>query len=360
MRGRWLWRAAAALETGGGRAAPWPAAETAAAALSSQAGAAAGSWWWQARAGGVTGFSRSCESGSRRLWWQQQQQQPFWLHTAGLAHENSGDEDEGDDKDGGNGSSSSGPGGGSAAPAGAPPGGGGLAQEEVQALLRHVNVAQLRHKIEQDPREHMDLGELLEMCQAERAAGGADEAAELVRALHHAGALFVFRNRVFLRPERLAAQIARALPLELALEDDPRRDEFARLDEAKAQLDAAAHRKVRKNLLTGLMLLTAHFAVFFRLTFWDFSWDVMEPVAFFITTGALLAGYGYFLTTANDPSYQDMHHRLFRYHQRKLMKKHNFDLERYQFLATQCKSCFSHPAAGQQSGVTAAWRKKDD
>ncbi|RVX22698.1 Calcium uniporter protein 6, mitochondrial [Vitis vinifera] len=123
--------------------------------------------------------------------------------------------------------------------------------------------------------------------------------------------------------------VRRAMPLALAPEDDPRRDELKRLQEKKEEIDRLAHKQVRRILWSGLGLTMAQVGLFFRLTFWEFSWDVMEPIAFFTTTAGIIVGYAYFLITSNDPTYQDMVKRLFLSRQRKLFKKHNFDIDRF-------------------------------
>ncbi|KAI4307753.1 hypothetical protein L6164_030903 [Bauhinia variegata] len=64
----------------------------------------------------------------------------------------------------------------------------------------------------------------------------------------------------------------------------------------------------------------------------------MEPIAFFTTTTGLVIGYAYFLFTSRDPTYQDLTKRLFLSRQRKLIKRHNFDVERFMQLQKLCKS----------------------
>ena len=34
-----------------------------------------------------------------------------------------------------------------------------------------------------------------------------------------------------------------------------------------------------------------------RLTWWEYSWDIMEPVTYFVTYGTAMAAYGYFVVT---------------------------------------------------------------
>lgn len=121
----------------------------------------------------------------------------------------------------------------------------------------------------------------------------------------------------------------RAVPLTLLPEDDPEKDELQKLQEKKDEIDMAAHRQVRRILWTGLGLAVMQVGLFFRLTFWEFSWDVMEPIAFFTTSAGIVIGYAYFMFTSRDPTYQDLLMRLFLSRQRKLIKTHNFDVARF-------------------------------
>lgn len=130
------------------------------------------------------------------------------------------------------------------------------------------------------------------------------------------------------------------MPLPLTPDSDPRNEELKTLLKKKEEIDMLAHKQVRRILWTGLGASVIIVGLFFRLTFWEFSWDVMEPVAFFGTTSGLVVGYAYFLFTAKDPTYQDLMQSLFSSRQRKLFKKHNFDINRFMELQKQCKCPF--------------------
>lgn len=132
--------------------------------------------------------------------------------------------------------------------------------------------------------------------------------------------------------------IIKAVPLALTSEDDPMRDELKRLQAKKEEIDVMAHRQVRQILWSGLGMAVIQVGLFFRLTFWEFSWDVMEPIAFFTTATGIVVGYAYFLITSRDPTYQDFMQRLFNSRQRKLCKKLNFDVERFKELQQKCKT----------------------
>ncbi|KAG2672755.1 hypothetical protein I3760_13G058000 [Carya illinoinensis] len=130
--------------------------------------------------------------------------------------------------------------------------------------------------------------------------------------------------------------VKRAVPFALTSEDDPARDELKMLQEEKVKIDVVARKQVRRILWSGLGFAVVQVGLLFRLTFWEFSWDVMEPVTFFITATGIVIGYAYFMFTSRDPSYQDLTDRLFLSRQRKLCKKHNFDCERFKELQKKC------------------------
>jgi hypothetical protein len=65
----------------------------------------------------------------------------------------------------------------------------------------------------------------------------------------------------------------------------------------KEELNSKADRK--SNVLTwvGLGLMSVQFGVLARLTWWEYSWDIMEPVTYFVTYGTAMACYAYFVLT---------------------------------------------------------------
>ena len=119
----------------------------------------------------------------------------------------------------------------------------------------------------------------------------------------------------------------------------------------KEEIDVLAHRQVRKILWFGLATAIVQISLFVRLTFWEFSWDVMEPITFFATATSIILGYAYFLITSSDPTYQDLMKRLFLSRQRKLLKTQRFDAERFQALEMMHKATSSHAAASIRNRV---------
>lgn len=73
--------------------------------------------------------------------------------------------------------------------------------------------------------------------------------------------------------------------------------ELAPLEESHAQ--AARKAQFRTNIAVwgGLGFMGLQFGILARLTWWEYSWDIMEPVTYFVGYGTLIACYAYFVLT---------------------------------------------------------------
>lgn len=215
--------------------------------------------------------------------------------------------------------------------------GNAMTYAEAKRLMRLVNVGALKEKLGMEDKEVIPYAELLEACESIGVAKSAAEAAAFARVLDEAGVILLFRDKVYLHPDKVVDLVRKAVPLALLPEDDPCKLELKKLQDKKEEIDILAHKQVRRILWTGLGFAVVQVGLFFRLTFWEFSWDVMEPIAFFTTTTGIVIGYAYFLMTSRDPTYQDLLKRLFLSRQRKLIKRHNFDIQRLLELQRKCR-----------------------
>lgn len=114
--------------------------------------------------------------------------------------------------------------------------------------------------------------------------------------------------------------------------------ELMALAQKKQEIDLKAHKQMRAVLWFGLVPLTLQVLLFFRLTFWELSWEIVGPIVFFFAASGLICGYTYFLITSRNPSYEDFMQRLYQSRQRKLFRKHNFDIKRFKELQVQCQT----------------------
>ena len=47
----------------------------------------------------------------------------------------------------------------------------------------------------------------------------------------------------------------------------------------------------------GLGMMSLQFGILARLTWWEYSWDIMEPVTYFVTYGTTMGMYAYYVCT---------------------------------------------------------------
>lgn len=119
------------------------------------------------------------------------------------------------------------------------------------------------------------------------------------------------------------------IPLSLNHQSDRMREELKKMEGKKHEIDKKAAALVRKELWLGLGFMVAQTAGLMRLTFWELSWDVMEPICFYLTSFYFLAGYSFFLRTSKEPSFESFFASRFATKQRSLMEEHKFNLTRF-------------------------------
>ncbi|KAF2295092.1 hypothetical protein GH714_031461 [Hevea brasiliensis] len=156
-----------------------------------------------------------------------------------------------------------------------------------------------------------------------------EQGIRIAKTLDESGTVIILGNIVFLKPEQVVKAIGGLIPLPATSPNDPRRKELEHMEKQKVAIDKKADALVRRELWCGLGYFIVQTAAFMRLTFWELSWDVMEPICFYVTSLYCMAGYAFFLRTSKDPSFEGFYQSRFNVKQKKLMKLHNFDAARY-------------------------------
>lgn len=162
-----------------------------------------------------------------------------------------------------------------------------------------------------------------------------EDGIHIAKSLDESGAVIVLGNIVFLRPKEVASQISTLISytgggrinhgIDGGKEDDMKKREC--LIEKKAT-DA-----VRKELWLGLGFITVQTVGFMRLTFWELSWDVMEPICFYVTSFYFMGGYYFFMKTSREPTFQEIFKARLHAKKRKLMKADSLDADRFRQLS---------------------------
>ncbi|KAI1887495.1 hypothetical protein AGOR_G00190910 [Albula goreensis] len=110
---------------------------------------------------------------------------------------------------------------------------------------------------------------------------------------------------------------------------DNLKQELLPLETVKAKLTRRAEFSTSRALWVGMALLSVQGGALGWLTWWVYSWDVMEPVTYFITYATSIGVFAYFVLTKQDYLYPDAKDRQFLHYFYKGAKKQNFDVQKY-------------------------------
>ncbi|XP_072319640.1 calcium uniporter regulatory subunit MCUb, mitochondrial-like [Eucyclogobius newberryi] len=116
---------------------------------------------------------------------------------------------------------------------------------------------------------------------------------------------------------------------ELLEKMDSLKQELAPLEKMKAELSHKAEFHSSKALWTGMALLSVQGGALAWLTWWVYSWDVMEPVTYFITYATSMGAFSYYVLTKQDYLYAEAKDRQFLRYFYKGASKAQFNVTKY-------------------------------
>ncbi|XP_069545467.1 calcium uniporter protein, mitochondrial-like [Brachyistius frenatus] len=105
--------------------------------------------------------------------------------------------------------------------------------------------------------------------------------------------------------------------------------ELSPLEKMKAQLSRTAGFHASRAVWTGMALLSVQGGALAWLTWWVYSWDVMEPVTYFITYATSMGAFAYYVLTKQDYVYPDAKDRQFLRYFHKGASKNKFNVKKY-------------------------------
>ncbi|XP_076459810.1 calcium uniporter protein, mitochondrial-like [Babylonia areolata] len=105
--------------------------------------------------------------------------------------------------------------------------------------------------------------------------------------------------------------------------------EIAPLEQVKQQLEAQASKNTSNLSWLGLGMMGLQFGVLARLTWWEYSWDIMEPVTYFVTYGTSIAMFAYYILTKQEYIFPDVRDRQYLIKFYKLAQKKQLDVDQY-------------------------------
>lgn len=104
------------------------------------------------------------------------------------------------------------------------------------------------------------------------------------------------------------------------------------MNKIKEDIDTDALTYSKRMHYSCMFGMTVVWGMLARLTWWEYSWDVMEPCTFFVTYGGAIICYTYYLGTKTNPDYEDMSTRWQLERSYSQSKKRNFNIENFNSL----------------------------
>ena len=175
---------------------------------------------------------------------------------------------------------------------------------------------------------------------AEHGYADAASRADATRAFRDAGAVVVLGDLVYLDGAQVTRDILHALPAVpgavYGLDPETLAELESEMAAIQVDVDAAAARAARRSnaiVFGGLVLLCAQLATFVRLTYVELSWDVMEPISYFVGVFNAILLYVYFMVNQRDFSFGDWSKRMRAHFRRRNIERARVDAARYAALA---------------------------
>lgn len=101
------------------------------------------------------------------------------------------------------------------------------------------------------------------------------------------------------------------------------------LEQTREKLSLDAKKHTNRMVWLGLGLMGIQAGVMARLTWFDYSWDIVEPISYFVSYSAIVGTYAYFVLTRKEYDYASATDRIFLRNFHKNAVKNNLDVSKY-------------------------------
>jgi hypothetical protein len=206
-------------------------------------------------------------------------------------------------------------------------------------LLKSHDVVQMLEALEDlgTTRDTISLDELNAFVRDQASPPrSAAETASKVNLLEECGAVLSLEDLVYLHPRDVTNAVLRVLPgvpsKVYGVTDADLKAMTAEFETMKENYEVARRRaesRSRTIVSSGLIVLCLQLAVFVRLTYYEFSWDVMEPLSYFVGLANAIMVYVYYLWNRRDFSFEAWQNSLEGKYADNHLKRSGFDLDRY-------------------------------
>eukprot|EP01129_Flabellula_baltica_P015088 TRINITY_DN745_c0_g1_i1.p1 TRINITY_DN745_c0_g1~~TRINITY_DN745_c0_g1_i1.p1 ORF type:complete len:381 (+),score=87.41 TRINITY_DN745_c0_g1_i1:57-1199(+) len=224
-----------------------------------------------------------------------------------------------------------------------------ITEDEINELTQKSYYRKIKTNLQEMDKHHITLDEYYALC-AEFGVEKQD-AASLLESLNFLGVVLHFSNPqlnnvIFLKPELLINSLKELLNLRVISNENmnliSRYDEILKehteLTSLKEEYHSLASRRASQLLWGIFAYLSLQFGIMCRFVWWEFNWDIVEPISYFVTLATLMSGYLFFMITDTEFTYDGLRQHLKNRRLRALYLKRNFDWKRWKELDTELSS----------------------
>eukprot|EP01100_Stratorugosa_tubuloviscum_P001309 TRINITY_DN128_c2_g1_i1.p1 TRINITY_DN128_c2_g1~~TRINITY_DN128_c2_g1_i1.p1 ORF type:complete len:318 (-),score=137.32 TRINITY_DN128_c2_g1_i1:137-1090(-) len=223
-----------------------------------------------------------------------------------------------------------------------------LSNADLLNLMKREEFIKIRKTIEQDERFKMKYSEFEQLCKDHNLTN--EDIKLILTSFNNSGIVLHFPNStdsefkeyICLKPQQISNKLyeifdldgSRATQLITKINQNLQvyESELEKLLLVKDKIDCRAIRFANICIWLCGFYLFAQTAILARMTWWEFSWDIVEPITYFVTFSATLVAYMYFVTTSAEYTFENLRDRLARRYRENRYPKVGIDLDRIQFL----------------------------
>lgn len=209
-------------------------------------------------------------------------------------------------------------------------------------LLRSIRAADFHPHLQMLKRSRKVLKYTELLKEFERALPySSDKDAEFViEALSESGNVLISGDLVYLHPDEIAKTMRQLLPVDvrtLMARLQEVEDELIPMDKVKKMIENKSERRTRYLNYSFLGVMAAQWLVFFRLCYWEYGWDVIEPVGYFTNGATTILAFSWFLHTRRDFTYEEMANKIMSSYEKKAFEDIQFDFVEYNRLRNEAQ-----------------------
>jgi len=165
-----------------------------------------------------------------------------------------------------------------------------------------------------------------------------EDAKKIIGAMSMSGLVIESGDIIYLHPEEIAKTLRPVLPIDVPVMKERLaavKKVLQPMEELKKRIESRARRKSTLVNVSFLGVMAAQWGIFFRLCYWELSWDVIEPLGFFASGLTTILSFGWFIATRRNFSFEGMNSQVMSNWVRKKLVQADFDFLEYERLRNE-------------------------